>query len=124
VQEPAPNNPFAASLVSAPPAPMGGQNLRTIAMVDKLYTFMAPDPEGCLGGAQLSAVMAKSQPPLNNQMMGGIWALADTTKRGKLDKDQLVTLFGMMSIAQAGVIPSAEAVNASTPCPVIIGLEL
>ena len=30
-------------------------------------------------------------------------------KRGKLDKDQLVTLFGMMSIAQAGVIPSAEA---------------
>ena len=32
-------------------------------------------------------------------------------KRGKLDKDQLVTLFGMMSIAQAGVIPSAEAHN-------------
>lgn len=120
---PAPVAPVAPAVVEAPaPAGGAGPNPTTVAMVEKLYTFMPPDGDGCVGGAQLQAVMKKSQPPLSNQMMGGIWALSDTNKAGKLNKDQLVTLLGLMSIAQTGATPSTNALTSATPPPTIDGL--
>ena len=86
--------------------------------------FLPPDGDGCLGGGQLMGVMKKSLPPLSNQVLGGIWAASDTHKSGKLDKNQLVQLFGLMTLAQQGQAPDPALLTPDIAPPTIEGLEV
>ena len=96
----------------------------TIAMVDKLYGFMPPDESGCLSGKSLRSVMSKSVPPLSNKILGGVWNMCDTDQAGKLNKPQLIRMFGLLAQAQAGMTPSLAKLHASSPPPTITGLEV
>lgn len=108
----------------APQAAAGGNASLILGMVDKLYGFLPPDGDGCLGGGQLMGVMKKSLPPLSNQVLGGIWAASDTHKSGKLDKNQLVQLFGLMTLAQQGQAPDPALLTPDIAPPTIEGLEV
>ena len=59
-------------------------------MVDKLFTMLKPDANGCLSGGQLQPVMMKSEPALPKAALGAIWSLADSKKAGKLGKTEVL----------------------------------
>ena len=59
---------------------------------------------------------------LTHVVRGVVGGRCDSNKAGKLNKDQLVTMFGLMSLAQQGQTPDVGALSASTPPPKIDGL--
>ena len=50
--------------------------------------------------------------------------MCDTDNAGKLNYDQLITLFGLMSLAQNGQKPDVAGIGPDTPPPKIEGISL
>ena len=56
-------------------------------------------------------------------MLGQIWSACDTAKAGKLNKPQLVKMFGCIGQVQAGMPPNPAAYT-TAPAPKIDGLPI
>ena len=77
-------------------------------------------PAGLLGGADARAVLTTSG--LEMADLGNIWMEVDQDRKGKIDKQQLGLILGMISQKQAGEEPSLDSLDPDTvACPIIEG---
>jgi Ca2+-binding EF-hand superfamily protein len=110
-----------APAAAAPAAAEGAMTL--VATVEKLFGMIPPDADGCLSGKQLMPVMNKCDPAIEQGMLGKIWTVCDDAKSGKLTKQQVMKMFGLMSQAQTGGTPNPTELDGNTPAPKVTGLN-
>jgi len=67
-------------------------------------------------------VLIRGAPALTAEQLKAIWKLADSNHDGKMNREELGVLFGLMSQGQAGLEPSLSTLSAETPPPGIAGL--
>jgi len=79
--------------------------------VTKVLSIARPDAEGYITGANLRPVLSTTNLPM--KVLKDIWALADTTKRGSLDKDELKVAMQLIALAQQGRSVSMEELRNS-----------
>ena len=90
------------------------------SMAQAIYDALPKDDEGLLGGADARSVLTTSG--LEMADLGNIWMEVDQDRRGKIDKEQLGLILGMISQKQAGEEPSLDSLEPDTiSCPSIPG---
>jgi hypothetical protein len=90
-------------------------------MADYVLQLAKPDPDGLLSGKTLRHLLLMSQLP--QDVLAAVWEMADRNQRGKLDRNQLVLLLGLLSMAQSGRRPDPTLVDARTHTPLLEGLQ-
>ncbi|EDQ87193.1 uncharacterized protein MONBRDRAFT_33367 [Monosiga brevicollis MX1] len=77
----------------------------------------AVDEEDCVGGNDVRPILLRSG--LEISMLGSIWMMVDEERRGKLDRQQLIHVLGLISQAQEGAELDVGTVKATDRAPAL-----
>ena len=118
---PAPNNPFAG--VVAPPEDPNQERLALedseLKVYNELFKQADATSSGAIGAADGVTFFRNSG--LSDQVLGGIWALADAQRRGSLNRDEFFTACKLVALAQADTPAAAASLKGDlkrrTPLP-------